>query len=278
MKIPFAVAIAAAALGAGAQEPAAKVSTYALVSAVGSQFNFVSEKMRTGSHLPPYNRSRAHASGELLDKLVLHGLEGAVAKADPFSKRVHLSVAVRPGRTDTSGLEDAAMQSVLEKLRALPERQGWDRIILATPAYRPLDGNAMPGRIQGMGIFAQPLCATWDNCDFRTSVQSGGQQVTTPDGRTVSSSRFIAPYVSLRVSILDPKTLAVVESQEVFSHEKYFDPMSDSMDMMEMVPKRFLAMKLIELVEVTAREAVAQTQLRGQVEVKEPGAVKEGTK
>jgi hypothetical protein len=249
---------------------------YALVSAVGSQFHFVSERMRTGSHLPPYNRSRADAPGELLDKLVLHGLEAAVAKSAPSSKRVHLSVTVRPGRTNTSELEEMAMASVLEKLRALPEREGWDRIVLATPAYRPLNGNAMPGRIQGMGIFAQPLCAAWDDCDFRTTVQSGGQKVTTPEGRTVSSSRFIAPYVSLRVSILDPKTLAVLESQEVFSHEKYFDPMSDSMDMMEMIPKRFLAMRLIELVEVTAREAVAQTQLRGQVDVKERGPVKEG--
>src|SRR4029453_15512760 len=40
----------------------------------------------------------------------------------------------------------------------LPQRLEWDRIVVATPAYRALEQSGVASKLQGFGIFSEPLC------------------------------------------------------------------------------------------------------------------------
>jgi hypothetical protein len=63
--------------GQAATEPGkpAKPKVYALVAAVGAQFNLVHQRLHTGSHLPPYERSTVNARGDVLNRIVLESLD-----------------------------------------------------------------------------------------------------------------------------------------------------------------------------------------------------------
>ncbi len=92
-------------------------------------------------------------------------------------------------------------------------------------------------------------------------------------GQTGKANQFVAPYGFLKIWIVDPKTLAVIDSQEVFEYQKMWNPKADSLDMSQVIPKRVLAKQIVELAEQATQEAVKRSELRGQVEVKERGPV-----
>jgi hypothetical protein len=283
MRLLAAVLLAALALGAVAAQgdPPAKGKVYALVAAMGNRFMATHEVQRTGSHLPPFRHTGLEAPDNVLNRLVLAGLEEAVAKVEPSSTRTHLAVSVRRPRTDTTAMDVAALEAVLEQLRDRPDRAAWDRIIVATPAYRPLRVDGMPSRAQGFGVFMQPLCQSLQgSCGIDTDLSHGSaaERVTTPAGEEIHANQFVAPYVFLKVWILDSKTLAVIDAQEIFEYEKLWDPKADTNDLSEVIPKRVLAAHIVKLAGQATEEAVKRTELRGRVEVKEKGEVKEPAK
>jgi len=110
------------------------------------------------------------------------------------------------------------------------------------------------------------------------STSSAAETVTTPNGETVKANQFVAPYVYLKIWILDPQTLEVVDSQEIFEYQKMWDPKADTLDLSEVIPRRVLAAQIVRLAGQATEEAVKRTELRGQVEVKDRGEVKEGAK
>jgi hypothetical protein len=263
--------------------PPATPKTYALVAAMGAKFMSTHEVVRTGSHLPPWRRDALDAPDNVLNKLVLSGLDEAVVKMDPTSKRVYLAVSVPPARTDSTPMDEYALDAAIADLKPMPERAAWDRIVVATPAYRNLPVDAMPGRTQGFGVFMQPLCQSLSGACGMNSIGkfgdgqfgSGGETVQTPEGKTIKANQFVAPYVFLKIWILDAKTLAVTDSQEVFEYQKMWDPKADSLDMSQVVSKRALAEQIVRLSSQATEEAVKRTELRGVVEVKAKGEVKE---
>ena len=277
MKRGLAIFVALAALGAaaaGAEGGGAR--TYALVAAMGDRLMATHEVKRTGSNLPPYRRTGLEAPDNVLNRLVLSGLDEAIAKIEPTSKRTHLAVAVRRPNTDSTSIEEAALEAVLAQLRERPERASWDRLVVATPAYRSHKVDGMVGRSQGFGIFMQPLCQSQQGlCGMNTdgSTASAAEKVQTPDGREIKANQFVAPYVYLKVWILDPRTLEVTDSQEVFDYVKMWDPHAGTMDLSEVIPKRELARQIVQLAGHATEEAVKRTELRGSVEVKERGPV-----
>ena len=239
------------------------------------------EVVRTGSHLPPFRRNAINAPDNVLNRLVLSGLDDAVAKMEPASKRVYVAVSVPRARTDSAPMDQAALDAIVLQLRAMPERGGWDRIVAATPAYRTLGVDAMAATSQGFGVFMQPLCQSQQGpCGMYGDGSSAvtAEKVVTPDGREIRANQFVAPYVFLKVWILDPQTLAVTDSQEVFEYQKMWDPKADTMELSEVIPKRVLAARIVELATQATEEAVKRTELRGQVEVKERGEVKDAPK
>jgi hypothetical protein len=255
--------------------------TYALVSAMGDQLMGTYETRRTGSRLPAYSNTAIDA-GNLLNKIVLVGLEEAVAKLEPSSRRVHFAVNLRRGRTHTTSLDAEALEAALGYMSEMRDRGSWDRLIVATPAYRPLAVDGMPARSQGFGVFMQPNCqSTQGLCDpmFKdVPAASVKEKVTTPDGQEITANHFVAPFLFLKIWILDPRTLEVLDSQEVFEYQKLWDPNAETLDLSEVVPRRVLAERIVELSAKATQEAVRRTELRGQVEVKERGQAREGAK
>src|SRR5262245_28913125 len=96
----------------------AQTKTYALVAAMGSRFEVVYEVESTGSHLPPFRRSAYAVGQNMLNRLALQGLDQAIVRIEPESRRLFLSTD--PG---SKGIEH-----VISELRRM-DRAGWDRIL-----------------------------------------------------------------------------------------------------------------------------------------------------
>ena len=258
------------------ETPIAKPKVYALVAAMGNQLMATHEVRRTGSRLPPWRHTRIDDPDNALNRLVLSGLDEAVGKIEPGSQRVHLGIAVRRARTETAPLDEVAFAAALTALQAMPEHGAWDRIIIATPAYRALNADGMPARSQGFGVFMQPLCQSQKGtCGMWGDGSSAvaAEKVQTPDGKEITANQFVAPYVFLKIWIVDPRTLTVTDSQEVFDYQKLWDPAADTMDLSQVIPKRVLATRIVELASHATEEAVTRSELRGKVDVKERGPV-----
>jgi len=69
--------------------------------------------------------------------------------------------------------------------------------------------------------------------------------------------------------VLDPVTLAVLDRERVFDHQKLFDPNSDSQDLGQNFDKKILAARVVHLIEKSVAKAVSQTELAGKVEIRE---------
>jgi hypothetical protein len=268
--------------GQAATEPGKPVrpKVYALVAAVGAQFNLVHQKVRTGSHLPHYGRSPVEARDNVLNRIVLESLDSEIAKIDPGSTRIYMALAaaqldgVAPSQQDRVAIDKIV--SVLEKV---PERLEWDGIVIVTPTYALLERDGMAARLQGLGLYTQPLHgqgfdlfgAPWDWGFNR------GEDAVTPSGKEIRSTTYLAPYSYITVWILDPKTLAVLDKQERFDNQKLADPTSESLDMNQSINKVYLASRIVNVIEKSVHAGVMGTELggrRGKVEVREVGVVK----
>jgi hypothetical protein len=269
------------ALGQGTTAPnaTAKPKVYALVAAVGGSFGVVREEFRTGSRLDHYNRRAIEAPDNVLNRIVLHSLDKEVALAQPESKRIYLAVpAPRMEGVPSSQRESVAIARVVAELEKMPQRPEWERIIVATPAYKAFEYKGVAGKLQGLGISMHPLTGgmmdVFNDRPFADSLY--GDDVVTPDGGYRRSVVYLAPYAYLTIWILDPKTLAVLDRQERFDNVKVADPLSDSLDLSQSVSKQFLARQIVGLIERSIHEAITHTELAGKVDVREVREVKPG--
>src|SRR5690606_1101074 len=84
-------------LSAAAEPPASTMPrVYALVAAFGNQFEVVHEEPSVGSHLSPYRRRSVEVGGDMLNRVVLQGLDQALAKFEPSSRRISAPTRSRP--------------------------------------------------------------------------------------------------------------------------------------------------------------------------------------
>jgi len=82
--------------GQAAAEPSdsGKPKIFALVAAFGDRLGFVTEVQSTGSHLAPYKRATAGVQSGILNRIVLHSLDNAIATIHPDSNRIYLSLSL----------------------------------------------------------------------------------------------------------------------------------------------------------------------------------------
>jgi hypothetical protein len=283
--MPAAIALCVLGLASGAalaqaaadEAIAAQPKVFALVAAVGGQFNSVTEMQSTGSHLSPYRRSTSDVENDALNRIVLHSLDQAVAAIDRDSKRVYLSLpAAQMNGVAPSDLESVAIGNVVAALQKIPQREQWSRIVVATPAYRGLGLRGLPGKLQGFGLFREPLChgcgVSFDgNPAF--GLWPGSVDATSFDDETIRAKTYIAPFSYIEVWVLDPKTLAVLDRQERFESQKLAEP-----DYKPDVPHldQYLARRMSSLIELSISDAVMHSELntrKGTVEVGEPKVV-----
>lgn len=257
---------------------------YALIAAIGEEFTVVSDVMSTGSHLSNYRRRTSEVRNNILNRIALHGLDNAIAKIDPTSKRIYMSLAaaqmdaVAPAKRD-----EVAIGAVIAELKKMPERAQWERIVVATPAYRALDLNGMPSKLQGFGVFSEQLCQA--GCgNFLESVPRGldsepldGVDALTSEDKNIKARTFLAPFSYITVWVLDPKTFVVLDKQHGFDHQKLAEPVQKpSLDLRQSEAQRYLAGRIVSLIDLSIGAAVMNSEInlrRGEVEVGEPRLV-----
>lgn len=261
---------------------AAKPKVFALVAAFGSQFSFVSEVPRTGSHLPPYRRSTTAVQNDILNRVVLHSLDKAVATIAPGSKRIYMTLpSAQMDGVAPSERETVAISRVVAALENMPQRLEWDRILVATPAYRGLELRGLAGRLDGFGLFSEPLCqgcgSPFDpNPATPLRPESRDGDALTSGDETIQAKTYIAPFSYVDVWVLDPKTLAVLDKQERFESQKLAEP---GYKPMVADIEKYLASRIYNLIELSIGDAVMHSEIndrQGKVEVGEPQKVDPG--
>ena len=267
--------------GQGSTEPVApaRPKVYALVAAVGSDFHVAVERRRTGSHLNPYRRSLIDAPGNVLNLIVLQALDREIALSRPDGKRVHFSLpAARLERVSSTERDDVAIAKVVEALQAMPQRADWERIVVATPAYKAFETKGIADKLHGLGISMHPLTSNLSTFfDVPFNVDSiHGDEVLTPEGAGARTFIYIAPYSYIAIWVLDPRTLAVLDKQVRLDNQKFADPRSGTNDLVESVGKEFLARQIVALIGRSIHEAVAHTELAGKVDIHDVREVRPG--
>ena len=265
------------AYGQAATEPAnsAKPRVYALIAAVGEQFGFVYEVESIGSHLSPYRRSTIEVPNNILNRLALHGLDKAIANIDPDSRRIYMALpAAQMAGVAPSEREGVAISKIVSELEKMPQRLEWDRIVIATPAYRALELNGLASKLQGFGLFSQPLCQGRCGDDLHMLGQDGVDAVTSED-KTIRARVYIAPFSYIEVWVLDPKSLAILDKQQGFDSQKLGERGYRLLDLSQSVNQNYVAGRISSLIELSVGEAVMHSELnrKGRVEVGEPKVV-----
>lgn len=257
----------------GAAKPE-KPKVYALISAVGEQFTIMFQKQSVGSHFPPYERSSIKVEHNILNRYVLHSLDKAIAASDPGSKRVFMTLrAFDMDAVSPSEREAVALREIVDDLKGMTERQDWDRIVVATPAYKAFELNGVAGRLEGLGVFYQPLNGGMfmgNNLD-----DYGGEDAVTPEDKLVRSKRYAAPFSFIEIWVLDPKTLTVIEKQQRFDNIKVYDPLSDSIGISQNVSPQVLLEKVGNLVERSVGAAIAHSEFSSKRGIIDVGDVRE---
>jgi hypothetical protein len=259
--------------------PETKPRVYALVAAVGEHFDQVHEVSSTGSHLSPYRHKASMVSNNLLNRLALHSLDKAIATIDPAGTRIYL--ALPPAQMDGVApweRDNVAIAAVLAALEKMPQRMEWDRIVVATPAYRGLTQNGMASKLQGFGIFNQQLCQGGCGSPFvpgpgpaLAPEPPDGIDAITMDDTPIKARTFIAPFSYIDVWVLDPKTLAVLDKQQGFDSQKLAEPSyKQPLNISDADMQKYVARRFVNLVELSIGEAVMHSEvnlLPGKVEV-----------
>ena len=131
----------------------------------------------------------------------------------------------------------------------MPQRRDWHRIVVALPAYRALDFDGMPGRLEGFGLFMQPNCQSDPrSCGLAVRPPSAPEAYG-PDDQEVRANYFVAPFSYVSIVILDPATLAVLDREHKLDYRRYFDPVGGALDLAQNIPKEVLAPKVVNLIE-----------------------------
>jgi len=190
-----------AALGTGLQaesgdSPESAPKTYALATTLGSQIQVV-QRRAPGARWYSYQRRMIASSEAGVDAAVLRGLEAAVANAESRSSQRRLELSIPQSVLwRWRGSRDSPLPNVLDVIKAMPERAGWDEILLVTPMLvdQPI---GVPAVRRGAGIFM----------DVSAVADDTGKRGTT--GATVSV------HVNAKVWRVDARTLATIASESV---------------------------------------------------------------
>jgi hypothetical protein len=256
--------------------PAAKKQTIALVSAVGDQFNYVRQKQQVGSNILDNNtRQTIKTPNNALNLAVLKGLERAANETDPGSEFVFITL--NPSEMENvlpQNREEVALGKLVAALEKMPERMNWEKIVIATPKYLQSQYSGMGPKLQGFGVYVQPLESNSlvgsDTPIEGINIDSqNASQTATPSGKRSRSSTYVAPYSYIQVWTLDAKTLKVINKNARHDFIKLSDPDSTVLDVQKSIPPEFLAARLERLIERSVTMAAGGKDPSGSVDIGE---------
>jgi hypothetical protein len=238
---------------------AEKPKTYMVISAVGEQFTvmFRVSKVGLGTNIKPnFRRKSVTVKNNVLNRFVMHSMDEAIARADPTSKRLFMTLrakdmdAVKPRER-----EQVAIDEIVADLKGMPEREDWDRIVVITPAYKAFEYNGVDGELAGFGVFYQPYQNS-QRGNMMGTQDFTGEDAITPENMFIRTSIYAAPFSMIEVWVLDPKTLAVLDKQQRYDNVKLFDPLSDSVSISGNVKPEVLFDRFSTLVDRSVTAAV----------------------
>jgi hypothetical protein len=220
--------LAASCAAHAQQQAAAPPIVYALVSAVGDQFSLVRQKQQVGTNIiDHFERHMQKIPGDALNVAVLRGLDRVVAEADPAIQRVYVTLnAAEMEGVAPQERERVAIGKVISALAERPERAQWTRIIAVTPRYLFSEREGMGTKLQGIGVYVQPLGSASLGREGPDAIGPGGMDpdTVTPDGNASRSRRFIAPFFYTKIWVIDAKTLEIISSDERYDFRRIYDP------------------------------------------------------
>ena len=253
------------AQSADAPAEPAKPKTYALIAAMGEEFTTVTETRRVGTHLSPYRRTTERVPDNILNRLALHSLDKAIAAIDPSSTRIYMSLpAAQVDRVTPSKRDSVAIGAVTAELAKMPQRLVWDRIVVATPAFRALARDGMASKLQGFGVFNEPQCQAGCPTPMKGSDVAAepldGVDAVASDNTTFKAKTYVAPYSYIKVWVLDPKTLEILDVQQGFDSQKLAEQRhKPALDMAEW--QNYFAGRVVSLIEISVAEAVSRSEV-----------------
>ena len=244
--------------------PAAKPKVYMLISAVGDQFTYVTQKRSVGSNvIDNFDRKVIKIPHDAINDSVLTGLDNAVARRDPGSKRI-LAKLNPLEMTDVRPVdrEKVALGKLLATLDKFPQRQEWDTIIVVTPTFLFSERKGMGGKLEGLGVYVQPLESNGSMPDDAGADVLGneGEETITPDGKPSNrrSKVYVAPYNYTQTWVFDAKTLKVLETSARYEFQKVYDPESTALNVAKSIPIDKLAQIFTSFVERSVARGVGE--------------------
>jgi hypothetical protein len=275
----FVLAASVTAIAQTAEAPKPKV--YALISAVGDQFTYVTQKQSVGSNiLDNYKRVVMKVPGNALNTSVLKGLDRAIEQRDPASKRIFATLsALEMEGVHPVDREKVAMGKLLSALEKMPQRAEWDTIIVVTPKFQFSAREGMGTKLEGIGIYVQPLeSGSLDGEGGVDILGSEGEETITPDGKPGKRSNvYVAPYNYTQTWVFDAKTLAVLDTNARYEFQRIYDQDSTALNVANSIPIAKLADLLSKFIERSVARGVGEslpTIEIGEIKVVKPEAVK----
>ncbi len=229
--------------------------TIALVAAVGDQFQYVRQKEGVGSRLEPFIRRAVTAPDQLLNRMVLRGLDRAAAAQYPDAERIMM--ALQPDSPELKVLpqdrEAHTMGRVMEMLKAYPDRERWDQIMVVTPKWLMSERQGMGSKLSGIGMYVQPLGSGRDIMD-ETGLDEEVRDVG--KDKRPRAKRFVAPFFYMQITVLDAKTLRVIRSEDRYDYRKMINSDSAALDVEASFTTEKLGAEIERFVETAARRLV----------------------
>ena len=239
-----------------------KPKVYTLISAVGDQFTYVTQKKSVGSNiLDNFSRQVIKVPNDAINSSVLKGLDNAIAQRDPGSTRI----LARLNPLEMEGVrpldrEKVAMKKLLETLEKFPQRQEWDLIIVVTPKFQFSERKGMGSKLEGIGVYVQPLESSKMGDDSGNDILgSEGEDTITPDGKPGKiSKRYVAPYNYTQTWVFDAKTLKVLDTSARYEFQRIYDQDSTAINVAQSIPVEKLATIFTNFVERSVARGVGE--------------------
>ena len=241
-----------------------KAKTIALLAAVGDQFSFVRQKLSVGSNLQPFTRQDITAPDQLLNRMVLKGMDKAVTAEYPGAEVVMMTLRPDPPELKIlpQNREAHTMSRVMAMLQNYPDRMRWDEIMVVTPKWLMSERAGMGSKLSGIGIYVQPLGSGRDAMEDNTlddEVRDTGAD------QKKRAKTFVAPFFYVKVTVLDAKTLKVLRTDERYDYRKLVNSDSSALDVQASFTTEQLGAEVERFVETAARKLVVDRP--GSVEI-----------
>ena len=243
--------------------PTPKPKVYALISAVGDQFTFVTLKESVGSNiLDNYRRNVIKVPNNALNVSILKGLDKAIEQRDPTSVRILATLnALEMENVKPIDRETVAMKKLLDALEKMPQRMDWDTIVVVTPKFQYSARKGMGSKLEGIGVYVQPLYSGKLEDDGGNEILgSDGEDTITPEGKPgKQSSRYVAPYNYTQTWVFDAKTLKVLENNARYEFQRIYDPDSTAINVAASIPLDKLGEIIANFVERSVARGVGES-------------------